>query len=281
MYRFRGGINLVPPEIAESRLVRRNWYIALAIIAGVVAILVVLTILQAAQSKRLANKVEAQQAENNRLKARAAELEYLEGLQTEFETQRSLVQAAWTNEVSWAKVLQEIASAMPDGVYLNSFTGEAGTQQNVPAQGQSQQPSPGGQQTSPGAAPPGNVLPPSSPSPTRKVIGKVTIQAVAKNHREVGNYLYRVNRGMPSLTYAWVRDATLSEQKQQLPGGGEVATTKTSFSFEAFLSPYAMGWMGRCAERGFENLAQAPYGVCGHSFYGAQSSGAPPPTPRR
>jgi Tfp pilus assembly protein PilN len=271
MQQFRGGINLVPLDIAESRQVRRNWMFAAGILVGVAAILAILTIWEGSQAKRLSNRVEAQKRENAALESRARELEYLEALQTDFESQRSLVQAAWTNEVSWAKVLQEIAAVMPDGVYLSSFSGEAGEQQSVPLQGQAQQPGQRGQQagSAQSQAPP---LPPSSPSPNRKVIGKVTIQAVAKNHREVGNWLYRVNRGMPSLTLAWVRSATLSESS-----GSGITVAKVNFSSEAYLSPYAMGWMGRCAERGFENLSQAPYGVCGLSFYGAQVGGGPAP----
>ncbi len=276
MQQFRGGINLVPPEIAESRQIRRNWIIASAIVVAVVGLLAILTIVQAAQARRVSNRVEAQKRENAALQARAAELEYLEALQTEFENQRALVQGAWTNEVSWAKVLQEIAAVMPDGVYLTSFSGDAGLQTSVPLQGQAQQPGGAGQQQAPGGGAP---LPPSSPSSTRKVIGKLTIQATAKTHREVGAWLYRVNRGMPSLTAAWVRNASQSEVSIGSAAGVQIKTTIVNFSFEAFLSPYAMGWMGRCAERGFENLAQAPYGVCGHSFYGAQVAGQA--TPRR
>ncbi len=247
---------------------------------GVFVVLAILTVWEQAQAKRVSNQVEAQKRENAALEARARELEYLEVLQTEFEGQRALVQAAWTDEVSWAKVLQEIAAVMPDGVYLATFTGERGAQTNVPVQGQTQQQQRGqrGQQQ---AQPPTQApLPPSSPSSTRKVIGKITVQAVAKSHREVGNWLYRVNRGMPSLTAAWVRNASLSEQEVEGPGGLSITQTKVDFTSEAFLSPYAMGWMGRCAERGFENLSQAPYGVCGHSFYGAQV-GAAPSQPRR
>lgn len=274
MYRFRGGINLVPPEIAESRLVRRAWTIAAGVVVGVVVLLAVLTILESGQARRVENKVEAQRRENEALDRRARELEYLDALQTEFETQRSLVEAAWVDEVSWAKVLQEIAAVMPDGVYLSTFSGERGPQATVPLQGLAQQPGPPG-----GAAPTGGEpLPPSSPSPTRKVIGKVTVAAVAKGHREVGDWLYRVNRGMPSLTGAWVRDAMRAEEQITPPGGGTPTTVvKVNFTSEAYLSPYAMGWMGRCAERGFANLAQAPYGVCGHSFYGVQAPGAAAP----
>ncbi len=248
---------------------------------GVFVVLAILTVWEQAQAKRVSNQVEAQKRENAALDARARELEYLEALQTEFETQRSLVQAAWTDEVSWAKVLQEIAAVMPDGVYLTAFTGERGQQSSVPLQGQTQQQQrrQRGQQAQPqgGAEAP---LPPSSPSSTRKVIGKITVQASAKSHREVGNWLYRVNRGMPSLTAAWVRNASLSEQEVQTPGGIPMTQAKVEFTSEAYLSPYAMGWMGRCAERGFENLSQAPYGVCGHSFYGAQVPAAPS-QPRR
>lgn len=285
MQQFRGGINLVPPEIAEARVLRRNWTFAIAIVGVVVGLLVILTIVNAAQARRLRNQVEKQRVENQALERRAQELAYLEDLQTQFETQRSLVQAAWTNEVSWPKVLQEIAAIMPDGVYLTAFNGNAGAVGTHPVQGaaQAQQP---GQRGAPAQAQPAQPLPPSSPSQQRKIIGQVQIQGVARTHREVGAWLYRINRGMPTLTGAWVESANLQEQQagaQTAGGTPQVSQAVVSFSSSAFLSPYAMGWMGRCAERGFDQLVNAPYGVCGHSFYGAQVGAAPgaTPTPRR
>jgi Tfp pilus assembly protein PilN len=276
---FRGGINLVPPEIAETRELRRNWFFAGAIVAVVFFVLLVLTFLNLAQARDLRNKVQRQQVENEQLRQKAASLEYLEVLQTEFETQRTLVQQAWQNEVSWPKVLQEIAAIMPDGVYLTSFTGNAGQVSSSPVQGVSTEGARGAppqQQQAP--------LPPSSPSAQRKLLGQVQIQATARTHREVAAWLYRINRGMPSLTGAWVQNASL--QEQEIGGGGGtrgITISTVSFSSNAYLTPYAMGWMGRCAERGFDQLVNAPFGVCGHSFYGAQVGPAPGarPSPTR
>lgn len=286
MQQFRGGINLVPPEIAEARLLRRNWTFAIAVVGVVVGILVILTIVNAAQARSLRNQVERQRLENQALDRRAQELAYLEELQTQFETQRSLVQAAWTNEVSWPKVLQEIAAIMPDGIYLTSFSGSAEQVRTHPVQGAIQEQP--GQRGAPAQAQPTAPLPPSSPSQQRKIIGQIQIQGVARTHREVGAWLYRINRGMPSLTGAWVDSANLQEQQTgptSTTGVPQAAVTVVNFSSTAYLSPYAMGWMGRCAERGFDQLVNAPYGVCGHSFYGAQVGAAPgtgpAPTPRR
>lgn len=194
----RRRINLLPAEIGEKNRQRQVWVYAIIGLAALVGILAVITLLRAAQAKSVTDQANKQQQKVNELEIKARELEYLEELQKTFDTQKKVVQSVWTNEVSWAKVLQEIAAMMPDGLYLTSFNGKVDPQavasapipKDVGAPGKA-----GSAPAKPGAAKELKIG-------DKTVIGTIQIQGTAKSHREVGNWLYRVNRGMPSMTYA-------------------------------------------------------------------------------
>lgn len=272
----RRRINLLPAEVGEKQQQRQAWVIAIIALGGLVAVLALITIWRAAQAKSVRDKATKQEAIVKDLERKAADLQYLDELQDSFEKQKQLVQTAWGREVSWPKVLQEMAAVMPDGVYLNSYTGTADqtSANTAPAQADAGKP---GASTAPTAGKPaaGGTLKLTD----HTALGKVDFQGSAVNQRAVGNWLYRINRGMPSLTYAWVQNSTQVGGTTTTTGS---AATQVGVSFQssAYLTPYAMGWMGRCAARGFENLGAGSEGACGHSFYGATSSGSTPAAPR-
>lgn len=261
----RRRINLLPAEIGEKNRQRQVWIYAIIGLGVLVGILAVITLLRAAQAKSVRDQANKQQQKVTELEMKARELEYLEELQKTFDNQKKVVQSVWANEVSWAKVLQEIAAMMPDGLYLTSFAGtvEADAATKAPVSKDVGAPGKPGAQQSKGSAPKDLKL------SDKSVIGSVRIQGTAKSHRDVGNWLYRVNRGMPSMTYAWITNQTL----QDATTSGTVPTV--SFQGTSYVTPYAWGWMGRCAARGFDNLAGSPAGSCGHSYYGTGGASGP------
>lgn len=268
----RRRINLLPAEIGEKNRQRQVWVYAIIGLGVLVGILAVITLMRAAQAKSVRDQANKQQQKVNELELQARELEYLDELQKAFDMQKKVVQSVWTNEVSWAKVLQEIGAMMPDGLYLTAFSGKIDAQVATTAP----IPKDVGGTGKPGAAPQAK---PGAASKELKisdksVIGTVQVQGTAKSHRDVGNWLYRVNRGMPSMTYAWISNQNLQDSSSS----GSMPVV--NFQSTSYVTPYAWGWMGRCAARGFDNLAGSPSGSCGHSYYGGSSSGgsARPPT---
>lgn len=259
----RRRINLLPAEIGEKNRQRQVWVYAIIGLAALVGILAAITLLRAAQAKSVSDQANKQEQKVKELELKARELEYLEELQKTFDNQKKVVQSVWTNEVSWAKVLQEIAAMMPDGLYLTSFNGKIDAQSvtNAPVAKDVGAPGKAGSaQPKPGAAKELKIG-------DKSVIGNIQIQGTAKSHREVGNWLYRVNRGMPSMTYAWITNQTLQDSAQS----GSMSVV--NFQGTSYVTPYAWGWMGRCAARGFDSLAGTPAGSCGHSYYGAGNTG--------
>lgn len=263
----RRRINLLPAEVGEKSRQRQIWVYSIIGLSVLIGILAIITLLRAAQAKSVRDQANKQEQKVKELEAKARELEYLEELQRTFDNQKKVVQSAWTNEVSWAKVLQEIAAMMPDGVYFTSFNGKVDSQ--TASQAPVQQDVGGGARG--GAR--GGGAPSRSGSGAKEmkitdktVLGTISVAGTAKSHRDVGNWLYRVNRSMPSMTYAWVTSQSLQETQAS---GIPVVT----FQGTSYVTPYAWGWMGRCAARGFDNLAGSPAGSCGHSYYGGSSGG--------
>ncbi|RIK10174.1 MAG: hypothetical protein DCC49_04270 [Acidobacteria bacterium] len=266
----RRRINLLPAEIGEKNRQRQVWVYAIIGLAALIGILAVITLLRAAQAKSVRDQANKQEQKVKELELKARELEYLDELQRNFDNQKKVVQSVWLNEVSWPKVLQEIAATMPDGVYLTSFKGlvdpEAGKKApaSKPISGGAAKPSTSSS-TAPKSSGGGKEIKVSDKTP----IGTVQVSATAKSHRDVANWLYRVNRNMPSMTYAWITSQTLKETS----GEGSTSFPVVTFQGTSYLTPYSWGWMGRCAARGFDNLAGAGTGSCGHSYYGAGATG--------
>lgn len=264
----RRRINLLPAEVGEKNRQRQVWIYAIIGLVALVAVLAVITVAREAQAKNVRNQANKQEQKVKELEMKARELEYLDDLQRNFDNQKKVVQSVWLNEVSWPKVLQEIAATMPDGVYLTSFKGAVDPEAGKKA---------------PAAKPVGGGAskPPASSSPAPKssgggkelkvsdktAIGTVQIAATGKSHRDVANWLYRVNRNMPSMTYAWITSQTFKESESN-------SQSVVTFQGTSYLTPYAWGWMGRCAARGFDNLAGTGTGSCGHSYYGAGVAGS-------
>lgn len=274
----RRSINLLPPEVHEKQSQRAAWKYAVAILVAIVVLLGLITAYGMIQSKRVKDKADKQEKVAKELEQKNRDLDYLDQLEDQFTKQKQKVQGAWQKEISWAKVLQEIAAVMPEGVYLTSLQGTSGDEAAVKAAPIAQDVG-GSSGAPPAAAPPktqgsGNKLDLSQKTP----LGSIQVNGTGRGHREVGNWLYRVNRGMPSLSLAWIT----SSQAVTVQTGTAAASTGVSqvtFQGSAYLTPYAMGWMGRCAALGFDNLAGRPEGTCGHSFYGGGSGSTGAKTP--
>lgn len=122
-------LDLQPPEIAAKRAGRRN-----LAMAGV-GLLVLALLLGALWQRRQADiddlQVAAQQIEaaNDQLRAEIGAEAEISSIEADAAERRDLVRAALRNDVAWTKLIQEIATVMPDDTWISAFRGEA------PAQG--------------------------------------------------------------------------------------------------------------------------------------------------
>lgn len=235
-------INLLPPEVAEKRKVKEAWVWVTVGLVGVVVLLGFWTMMRKQQAGKVAKEANRLEAENRALQLRVDELAYLEDLQKTFDTQKDVVVSAWTSDISWVKVLREIATVMPEGVYLTSFRGKVGDTEQAPLQQE------GG--AKPGAKPKPGTQQKITDMNAKTPIGKIEVDAVGKSYREVGNWLYRVNRGMTGLSLAWVSTVQLEESS------GTGTSQIVGFASDAYVTPHSWSWKGRSAARGGDGVLE-------------------------
>jgi type IV pilus assembly protein PilM len=124
-------ISLVPREVAVVREQRRQ---VLGVGLAVAGLAVLLLALWAARSAQVADeKDEAEEAEQRvaRLQQERARLADGDALTTELTQRRGQVQLVLADDIAWTKLFNEIATVIPNDVWLTSFTGTKGAPSTV------------------------------------------------------------------------------------------------------------------------------------------------------
>lgn len=135
-------INLLPPELAERRRARR---VTRLMMLGSLGLAVLLALVYVAQLTRLSSersKLEAEQANNAKLRQQVAQLSQFSRLRADLDAKQRLLSTLTVNEVRWSVILSDISRVIPTNAWLTSFTGSV----QAPATGGAPQP-----QASPGA----------------------------------------------------------------------------------------------------------------------------------
>jgi Tfp pilus assembly protein PilN len=119
-------ISLLPTEINDSLAERRQTVLAGAGVAGFAALLIGLSVMRGSQvdSTRVAAK--AAQDEAQGLQTSIAALHDVETLETTIGERTKTVETALTGDVDWPALFNDVASAMPDDVWLDNFTARRG-----------------------------------------------------------------------------------------------------------------------------------------------------------
>jgi type IV pilus assembly protein PilN len=116
-------INLLPPEIRRRRQARRQ---AVMLAAGVLGIVVLLLVFYGVQAGRLSaanSGLTRQRATNARLQAEVDQLSHFSQLQQQLANKKQLLVTLTQNEVRWSTVLADIATFIPDDVWVTQFNG--------------------------------------------------------------------------------------------------------------------------------------------------------------
>jgi Tfp pilus assembly protein PilN len=117
-------INLLPGEIRERQRIRRRGGAVAAVGVVVLAALGVFYFLQQMRLNDLRQDLEAQEAENDRLRAEIAELQEFDQQQRELAASQDLLNTLLADEVQWSGVLRDISLVIPGQTWLTTLNGQ-------------------------------------------------------------------------------------------------------------------------------------------------------------
>ena len=168
-------ISVLPTEVAVVRTQRRQMVLASAGAGGLALLLLLLWL--GRQSQVSSEKDKASQAEKRSaaLQQQVTSLSGVTDLDTQLAQRRSLVSAALSDDVAWTRVLQEIATVIPNDVWLTTFSGQKAG---------------GGTTGTPAAT-------------ASSTVGSINVGAMGIDHTSAARWLLRIG-DLPSLTGVWL-----------------------------------------------------------------------------
>lgn len=181
--------------------------------AALVGLLAVPTLSRRAELDDERDALAAQRRENQQTQAQISALADAQAKQAQLEATSAQVVSLLGSDVSWSRLLQEIARTIPNDVWLTTFqasvtpaqpgTGATAPTTTAPA---------GATTTAAGAtttsAVPGAPMAPLTPGGT--ITGPVSFSAAGLDYPSVAAWLQRIEQ-IPSLTNLWVPSATRGE----------------------------------------------------------------------
>lgn len=124
-------VNLLPREFEERTRQRRMIGVGVLVVFAWVALLAVVLLSQLGAVDAAREERDAAQAEVNRLQAEVNALGQFQQLASQLEATNTILATAMGEEVSWARVLNNIALAVPTTTSLVELNGSlTGTQAN-------------------------------------------------------------------------------------------------------------------------------------------------------
>jgi type IV pilus assembly protein PilM len=117
-------VSLLPAEIGIARRERKQ---TMVVAAAVVAFAVLLLALYGLRSGKLHDEqatADAAEARTQQLTTQINQLHDIEALQADITTRRETVATALEGDVAWTRLIQEVATVLPNDVWLTSFSGE-------------------------------------------------------------------------------------------------------------------------------------------------------------
>lgn len=121
-------ITLLPREIDAARVVRRQLIGAGAGIAAFTALLLAVFLLRGGQLDEAKADADAEEDRTVALQAEIATLSEIEEVQADIAARTATVNAILEGDVAWTRLIQEVATTIPEDVWLTSFDGATGTE---------------------------------------------------------------------------------------------------------------------------------------------------------
>jgi Tfp pilus assembly protein PilN len=127
-------ISLLPTENVIIREQRRQMAMVGAAVGALAVVLILLWVGRAAQVSSEKNKAAKAEAQAAQTQAQIRSLGDVTSLGTDLAARQAAVRSVLTNDVAWTRLLQEVATVLPNDVWLTQFSGTA-TDVNFSAQG--------------------------------------------------------------------------------------------------------------------------------------------------
>src|SRR5437763_1396694 len=116
-------LSVLPVEVAAVRTQRRQIVLASAGVGGLFVVLLLLWLARQSKVNDEKDKADRAERENASLHQQVAALQSVTALDSQLAQRRQLVTTALSDDVAWTRVLQEIATVIPNDVWLTSFSG--------------------------------------------------------------------------------------------------------------------------------------------------------------
>jgi type IV pilus assembly protein PilM len=120
-------ISLLPSEILVARVARRQVAVAAGAVGGLAALLLLLWAIRGGQVSDEQERAAEEEARAARARSEIAQLSDVEDLERLIGERRDLAAVALANDVSWPRLLQEVATVIPTDVWLTTFNGSSAT----------------------------------------------------------------------------------------------------------------------------------------------------------
>jgi type IV pilus assembly protein PilM len=171
------------------------------------------------------------QAKNAQLTQEQASLASAAKTQQEIDTLSGQVTTVLAQDISWARMLQEIARTIPNDTWLTSFqgtstlatagaTGSTLTPSTPTAGTATTTPTTAGSTTVPGT--------PTTPAPATASTGTVTFSVTGLDFRSVSAWIQRIGTQIPSFTNLWVPNASRGGETAAASGRDFVTFSSTA-----------------------------------------------------
>ncbi len=116
-------ISLLPGHIASRQAERKQLVTAGLGVFGFAVFLLILLLLRSGQVADARAEADGEQERTAQLERDAADLQEVSGLQAEVTGRQATVQAALAGDIAWTRLFNEIATVIPNDVWLTTFQG--------------------------------------------------------------------------------------------------------------------------------------------------------------
>lgn len=116
-------INLLPVEIAERKRSRRQVAYTATGVAAFAVVLLGLYAMRSAQVGDAEREAVLAEERTQTLQAQLAELKDVEALESDLSQRRDRAVTALTGDIAWGRLIQEVATVLPNDVWLTAFNG--------------------------------------------------------------------------------------------------------------------------------------------------------------
>ncbi|MBV8297285.1 MAG: type IV pilus assembly protein PilM [Acidimicrobiia bacterium] len=172
-------ISVLPVEVAAVRTQRRQMVLASAAVGVLVVLLLLVWLARQTQVSDEKDKASRAEQENASLQQQVNGLQSVTALDAELAQRRSLVTNALADDVAWTRLLQEIATVIPNDVALTGFNG------------------------SKPASTSGATTPAGGGAGATSSVGTINVNAQGVDFTSAARWLLRVG-DLPSLTGVWL-----------------------------------------------------------------------------